>query len=218
MTATTVLGFVAPAPLDAATSVGAWTESGRRKVSWSIIAPGVFARNSFAMAWIEVVEQVPFRGEPLSVWAQRRIDEDSPRESFTDAARARLVEAIVPGVVRYGFDRLWTEIHRSHYEPGSNGRAVARAEAVLAWHRNQATLVEMHADGLVTFDRVGFHEGTAWTTTQRDSPGPQRSVDHDGRVVWQTVIARAVVNGEHVGWLDDHTRLIPLGHELAEHR
>ena len=217
MTATTVLGFAAPAPLDAATSVGAWTEYGRRKVSWSIIAPGVFARNNFAMAWIEVVEDVPFRGEPLSVRAQRRIDEHSPRESFADTARTRLVEAIVPAVARYGFDRLWTEVHRGRHRPSGSGRAVARAEAVLAWHRNQVTLVEMHADGLVTFDRVGFHEGTAWTTTQRDSPGLQRAVDHDGRVGWQAVIARAVANGEHVGWLDGHTRLIPLGHELAEH-
>lgn len=159
---------------------------------------------------------MPFRNEPLRLSVERRVEMERPREGFTDSARSALINTVLPAVARYGFDRLWMELHRDKARGSHVTRDVERAEAVLRWQRDRETLTQMDADGLVEFDRVGFHEGTAFTVEQRDSPGLQRAVAYDGTVCWQRVISRAVVDGDHVGWLDDHGRLIPLGTDLAE--
>jgi hypothetical protein len=205
--------FEAPAPLDQATDVGAWVNSGRRQIVWTILTPGTFARNGFAMAWVTVTEELPFRGEPLTVTAERRVDGDGPRGWFTEAGMKALRATVLPAVARYGFDRLWTELNRNRHGADVD-RTIREAEAKLVWYRDRKALVEMHEAGLVTFDRQGFHEGLATTVAERDTPGIQRTVEYEGRLGWTHVMARAVVDGEQVGWMDTGGGLIPMGDVL----
>lgn len=189
-----------PAPF-ADLRASAHTEYGRRKVSWALSEPGELYRCRYKAAWVEISEGNPWRGEPLWLSAHRRTGQTCVRESFTDKARQSLHDALVPPVARYGFDRLWWELHRVQTTVDRSNEA--HALRVVEWWRAQADLAEMHRAGEVTF-----------VSAVRD-----RGVEHRERVVpthghgshWEPIAAQAFVDGEPVGWVTTHGQLIPDG-------
>jgi hypothetical protein len=201
------LALTLPAPLDEATDAGAWTEYGKRTICWTLGGPGTFRRNAWVFAWVQVTEQEPWRGEPLWLSAERRIvDASHLRQPFTTAARAALSDAVLPVVARYGFGRLWLELHRTRTTDAA--KAAERARIIAAWHDARETLHQMHVDGLVDFHPI-----------ERDHygrPPAVRVVGWDGRLTAEPAAARATVHGEHVGWMTDRAVLVPLGDLLEE--
>lgn len=194
------------------------TSYGKRVVSWTITEPGEWHRNRFSMAWLEVSEREPWRGEPLWLHASRRpVDSTLAREPFTARARDLISAEVLPGIARYGFSRLWTELHRragrSDPEAVERARAameaqIRRAEAELEWHRLTAELHDMHADGLTTLEPL--RTGMARTVAQRDERRVAVVPRYRGDSSVQPVVARVLVDGEQVGWVTDHGHLIPL--------
>lgn len=206
-----------PAALDGA-AVSCGTSYGKRTITWTIAEPGEWHRNRFSMAWLEVSEREPWRGEPLWLHASRRpVDSTLSREPFTDRARDLISAEVLPGIARYGFSRLWTELHRraGRSDPEAVERArkameaqIRRAEAELEWHRLTAELHDMHADGLTTLEPL--RTGMARTVAQRDERRVAVVPRYRGDSSVQPVVARVLVDGEQVGWVTDHGHLIPL--------
>jgi hypothetical protein len=185
-----------PAPFDQA-DLGAWTSYGRRQIALTLTTPGTLHRNAYVYAWIEVHEQVPWRGEPLYLTAQRRTDEAHSRESFTAAARDAMHATLVPVIARYGFDRLWLAVHRTRTS-GADARAL-EARRVAAWWDRAGELERCHADGVLDF---------------RPRDGDDRirccSAGRLGDPEYEVMAAEALLHGERVGWMTRSGRLVPL--------
>lgn len=201
-----------PHRLDGA-AMSCGTSYGKRTISWTIAEPGEWHRNRFSMAWLEVSEREPWRGEPLWLSAYRRpVDSTLAREPFTDRAREQLAAEILPSIARYGFSRLWVDLHRQagRSDPAAVDRArqameaqIRRAEAELEWHRLTAELHDMHADGLTDLDPLPRSHERRET---RVAVVPR----YRGDSPVQPVVARVLVDGEQVGWVTDHGHLVPL--------
>lgn len=201
-----------PPRLDGA-AMSCGTSYGKRTISWTVAKAGEWHRNRFSMAWLEVSEREPWRGEPLWLSAYRRpVDSTLAREPFTDRAREQLSSEILPWVARYGFSRLWTDLHRraGRSDPAALDRArqameaqVQRAAAELAWHRLATELADMHADGLTDLDPL---------PRSHDRRQPRVAVvpRYRGDAPVQPVAARVLVDGDQVGWVTDHGQLVPL--------
>ena len=196
-----------PAPLTDQVP-GAWVEHGRRKLSWGPLPGGELFRNRFTMLWVDVAERtVAWSGE-ADVWPTRRRDDSLPREGFTDAGRKAFARHLLPTIHRIGFDQLWRAAlaHRSATS-GDFTRQAERHRAIARWWDAKGELAHLNAQGLVRFE----------PDTNADDRGRGTAVltsrDH-ARTERQPVMARALVDGEHVGWLTDHADLIPLSLDL----
>lgn len=190
-----------PSPLAGATAC-AGTSYGKRSINWTISEPGEWHRNRYSMAWVEVTEREPWKGEPLSLWPTRRPpDATLARESFTEKARAAIQAEVLPIISRYGFSRLWVDLHRVR-RTADMDTAVNRAAAELDWHRQQRDLHEMHQAGDIEFVPLAIERGRE----QRVAVVPRYRGDSSTNAVH----ARAIVHGEQVGWITDHGDLIPL--------
>lgn len=182
----------------------------KRLIAWTLTEPGELHRNRYQWAHITVHEQTPWRGEPLSVRAERRTSTTSyARESFTDAARQKMHAEIVPVVARYGFDRMWTELSRN--VSAFRSAHAARAEAVEArrtaeWWDLKAELIEMHEMGAVEFvpvDDDSARHGRRRVTVRVAHPHQQRfSHEHPA--------ARVMCESDQVGWVLDSGELVPM--------
>lgn len=198
-----------PAPL-AGEPVGGYVQHGYRYLSWGPLPAGEYARNRWAMAWVEVREDRPWKGEPLWLTAYRRPPGHSlTRVPFTDKGRAALHAEVVPAIARYGFDRLWAEARstRSAVELAERNASDARVEA--AWFDAKATVESMLADGMVEFRPVEGPDGRPLTVRVVKAHSQQRRT-------WDFVAAEALVAGERVGWVTREGDVVPEDTMLRE--
>lgn len=214
MTVIDAPALVLPAPFDTV-EPGAHMEHGKRLLSWTLTGPGNLFRNRYAIAWVEISEREPWRGEPLSVWATRRVDMSAARMSFTDPGREAVAALLLEPVVRYGFDRLWVDRHGAGQKPSDALDAAARARREQVWWETKADLAEMHGKGLLSFR--GCHTGAdgVWEAewVRRGRADSQRVVCEWGgnRNGWEEVSARVFLGVEPVGWVTRGGDLIPDG-------
>lgn len=207
----TVLALDLPAPL-ADITPAAHLDRGRRTITWTVTDPGELHRNTYAMAWIEVYESAPWRGEPLWLSASRRRDESWSREPFTDRARDALHTAIVPQLARC-FADLWLDLHRTRATPSDRRTLVGRA--IASWCEQADHLAEMHALGLLEFRPVTPDE--VRERFGRCGVGVPIWDEHQG-VRIEDAVAWAVLDGEHVGWMLRTGWVVPLADPLGRAR
>lgn len=194
--------FQLPAPFDQIVELGAQLDRGDRQISWTIREPGKIAGNAFVYAWFDVTERQPMKGEPLWFAATRRRGENHMRESFTDKGREHLAAIVLPAIARYGFDRLWTEIHSAASAGVDYSGRIAAAEAALAWFRTASDLAEMHGLGLLDFKPP---------TKRADGRGYRVKVyGHDGHTDYVDVVADAYLGDEKIGYLVRYGEIVPI--------
>lgn len=177
------------------TERGAWICYGKRKVSWRVVEPGVLHRNAYEMAWFEVVEREPWRGEPLWLSGTRKVGE-SWREPFTTKSIEKFSKELLPAIAKYGFGRLWTETHRE--KPDRTEPEIQELEEAVRFHREKAELEEMHRAGLLEF-----------LPLPQDKRLPSVGVPHLGRTSWDRVVGRVMLDGELVGWVTEDSHIVP---------
>lgn len=180
----------------------AGVSSGRRVLTWNIPGPGPLARNTYEMAWVEVTEERPFKGEPLRICFTRRMAGSYERSSFTEAAHRTLKAEIAPWISR-SFDAIW----KAHSAPKGIEAARGRSKhmkAYAAWWARHADLMEAYAlDGIELRPTpptpIGQHPFRVRVLNTYRLDG-----DYD------TVIAEALIGGERVGWLTSSGLLAPI--------
>lgn len=206
-------GLVLPGPLaDVAESdVGAWMDYGRRQVSWTLRVPGKWHLNAWTFAWVDVKEERPFAGEPLSLWASRRLEDSSSRVSFTDKGRAAIKAEVLPVIARYGFERLWMELTAAKFKRADHDKAISEAEARVEWYKMKRDLGEWMAAGDLQF--IG-HDTDPVTGGHREHRVRVAREYHHGGYETDATLARAMHDGEHVGWLTSGGDVVPLGDVL----
>lgn len=193
-----------PAPFNEACDVGAHTSYGKRVITLRLDQPGNLHRNQYNMAWFDITEREPWRGEPLWVTTQRRTSTESwLRQPFTDAAARRIQADLLPAIQRIGFNTAWLALHRAKGHDGCVP-AAEEAERRAAWWRLKDTLHQMHADGDVDFRPV--------PPTPIGTRGETVAVvtTHTTNYEWATPMASAWVAGEQVGWVTDKGDLVSL--------
>lgn len=191
-----------PAPYNTAVDVGAWTSYGKRCITFRLDGPATLHRCHYWMAWIDITEREPWRGEPLWVTAQRRTGETHIRTPFTDAAARAIQADLLPAVQRIGFNTAWLDLHRAKSHDGCVP-AAEEADRRAAWWRLKDTLHQMHADGLVDFQPVPHPPiGTRGQTVAVVTT-------HTTHYEWATPVASGWVDGEQVGWITDKGELVP---------
>ncbi len=188
----------------ASADMGAHTEHGRREVTWNIAGPGELFRNGYERCWVDIRERDPWKGEPLWLSASRRPagHESWGRCPFTDKGRQALHDLLVPLVSRYGFSRLWLELHRRKGDSGSL-QQMRRAEREAQWWEMRSDLHRMHADGLVEFRPVPE------TPLGQHPPTSMPVLSGHGRPDYEHPAAEALVDGERVGWMTVRGNLVP---------
>lgn len=193
----------------ASADMGAHTSYGRRQVCWNIAGPGELFRNRYERCWVDVEEREPWRGEPLWLHATRRPQADASwqRVGFTDRGREALAALLLPLVARYGFSRLWLDLHRLKGDQGAR-EAMARAEREAMWWMHRSDLQAMHAEGLIEFRPHRDPDGCRPLTV------PVLSAHHQPPS-YENVAASAVVDGEQVGWITTTGNLVPNRELLA---
>lgn len=175
----------------------------RRSLHWRIDNPGTLHANRFEMAWIQLEERQPMRGEPLWVTAHRRTGTDLARERFTDTASDKIHRTLAPVFAR-DFNDRWERAHQAQTNPRGAIEAAAKARARAEWHDRQAELVELWSLGLLG-TRAHEPDETGFLPTGHRVVVPS----HYGT---ETVDALAdlLLDGEHVGWLTERGP-IPTG-------
>lgn len=193
-----------PAYLDGA-SVNAAAYSSGRQIAWTL--PVVEGRrvlgNIAAIAWFRVDEVRVHANEAARAYGERRITLDGPRVPFSAAAAERIRADLLSAVNRYGFDRLFRELDRERDDQRTN-TALAHAEKArraAEWFQHQAWLYQL-GDLLV---REPLPTGTGQRPTVQRIASPYQPYG-DGHA---TVIARLLIDGEHVGWVTDEHTLVP---------
>lgn len=193
-----------PDPYNTA-ELGAWVEYGKRKVCLTLKDPGSLYRCRYIMAWLDVTEREPWRGEPLSVWGSRRPTDDKSwsRVGFTDTARKSIETEILPLVSRYGFERWWLEVHRAtkgEQMQTESTSAIVEAEKILTYHRRRAELGELWSADLVEIVPV-----TTRATVEE--------LGYDMRWSRVDVAARLMFGNDHLGWMSREGKLLPCAIE-----
>lgn len=193
-----------PAYLDGA-EVFAGAYSSGRQITWTLKLDEdrKVLGNKAAWAWFTVQEVREHANEADRAYGQRRITDHGERLGFTDAAAARIRTDLLSAVNRYGFDRLFRELHAK----GDDDRTdtafsnAAKARRAAEWWDQQAWLIQIN-DLLV---REPLPNGLNDRAVMQQIASPDRPYG-DG---YATVISRLLLDGEHVGWVTtDHT-LIP---------
>lgn len=193
-----------PPPFDVA-EVAASVSHGRRRITLTIPVPGSLYRCGFRRAWFELTEREPWSGRPSLIATRQPPGAGwANRTSFTTAANRRIVDDVLPPVIRYGWATWWSEVHRRR-EPDCD--AVEQAEHALRvarWWLWVSSLQTSYAFGSLMLDPLPAPHGIS----------RQRRVDLWGNVTREPVIAAAVVQGQTVGWLTDTGDLLAPGHLL----
>lgn len=193
-----------PPPLPAPYADARWTSGltyNRRHLTATITGPGELHRNTYEMAWFEIIEAEPWRGESRHISCLRRRGTTYAREGFTPAAQKAIQATLLPIVHRYGFDRWWNELHRTRGDIAVCEQRASYAQRVAEWWRLRGDLVAMHAAG--DLELRGHPEG-------HYGPATVLSTDQYGRVERTEVVASAWCHGEQVGWLTRNAELVPL--------
>lgn len=216
---TLTVGLELPAPFDAA-SRGAWVEYGKRKLTLFITEPGRFARNDFTTLYIEVVERLPYKGEPLYVHGHRTEARNGhARRPITDAAARAATEALLPPIQRYGFSRAWADAYAARCAKEAEGSAweVARAQAEASWWAQQRDLSQMMADGLLEL-RPTAETLAVETRLNRDDLRRlhiTRLASYGQQPYHERIAAEALLGDEVVGYMTNEGHLVPPDDVLA---
>lgn len=179
----------------------------KRRLTWQLTEPGRIFRNDFTTLYIEVVEQEPWKGEPLYLTTQRtQARNGSGRTNLTDAATRSLSAQILPIVIRYGFSRAWAEAFGARMA-GSNASIDyerRRAQAEATWWQLYADLADMAANGLLDFVPLPTTQtyGREHSIDRAHTPGTMRP-----RREHPTAEAR--FQGELVGYMTREGSLLP---------
>lgn len=185
---------------------GAHVQHDRREVSWRIHHPeGITVhRCQLVWAWFTVREERMWKGEPLHFFGERRVTENGGRDYFTDLARKSMAGEVLPPIMRYGFDRLWTAIHQR----GKDGQgALSQADLhqrEATWWRQKAELMDLYGSGLLEF------VPTPPTPVGEREFKVETAAPHGFHSGYESVSARALFNDEHVGWMTTGGDVIPL--------
>ncbi len=200
--------FTAPPWLDGARTSASF-EYGRRQVCWQLELPDpetkTLHRCRYMALFVTVSERVAMKGEPLWLRVQRRETDLSPWKSLTEAASKAASAELLPAVARYGFGRLWDEVHRQSrgYSMPDASTHVAELEAEAAWWRRRG---EVQADYLAgMFDVVPVKPANGGSRL----PGVSIPYHPHERPRWEHVVADLVLDGEVVGHLTDHAHVVP---------
>ena len=187
-------------------AASAGTDYGKRYVAWTLHRPEqmVLFRCTFSWAWITVTERQPWRGEPLWLSAQRRIEDPAGREPFTDRAREAMAREVLPVLARYGFDRYWLELHRAKGGADRSLDLADEAEAEASWWRARADLLRMHSAGMVDWSPCPEPP-----LGERQFSVPSYNSHGAARRGHEYPAAQGTVNGEVVGWMTKTADLIP---------
>lgn len=179
--------------------VGAWVEYGRRKVCLTLKDPGTIHRCRYEMAWIDIQETQPWKGEPLWVTGHRRPPgAEWSRTVFTPAATKAMGAEILPIVARFGFSSWWLEIHRATKGETAKTESDAQrveAERLVQYHARRAELGELYGSGLVDVVPV---EGVR-----------VEELDYDMRWKRSDAAARLVFGDDDIGWITREGKLVP---------
>ena len=179
----------------------AFIEHGRRAISWRVHNPdGIMVhRNRFVWAWFSLAEDDAFVGDKLRFRAERRITEQGMRESFTEHARDRMRVELSGAVARYGFGKLWDELHQAAASGEYADRHAAEAHRISVWYAEQAELLNMYHDGHVTIRPF---------TYDRNQRAPR--VDYVDTRGWTTDVPEATLwhDQTQIGWIVNHM-LVP---------
>lgn len=181
---------------------------GRRAISWTVVNPGTVHRCRFDTLWVTIEERQPWRGEPLWLSVARRVGQKG-REPLTEKARSALESELVPAVARYGFDALWSELHRAGISR-CDDRLLAEAQARLVWEETRRDLVDMYRSGMLDTKPVSRDPSVRWPTVT--------VVDGQHRRVRADVAASLVADHTQVGWLTVNGAVVPLDDILNNDR
>lgn len=200
MTSIFVSTLELPDPYNTA-DVGAWVEYGKRKVCLTLNTPGTLHRCRYEMAWLDVTEMYPWKGEPLYVSGQRRPPGGEwSRQSFTDAARKSMSAEILPVVSRYGFERWWLEVHRAtkgQQIQSESESQIVEVEKIVTYHRRRVELGGLWSSGLLDLVPV---EGVR--VEMLDS-------GYDMRWARVDVAAKLLFGDDHLGWMTRDGKVVP---------
>ncbi len=170
---------------------------GKRALTWTVHGPDELHRCRFDIAWIEVTEREPMRGEPLQLALYRRTDRDQPRGPFTDACRAAAKAEIMPLLAR-NFGERWEAAHRP--SAASNWlNASADAHARARWFDRANELSEMYAAGMATLRTPELDDTDRARGFVR--PPEVTILSEYSRTERVQRIADVWLDGEHVGYL-----------------
>lgn len=203
--ATLTDSFVAPAWLDPEVTPHGTTSSGRRVITWTlpIVEGRKILGNLAAWAHFTVEETSNYSGEAGRAYGQRvTVWTGGSRDNFTDAASKRIRTDLISAVNRYGFERLWNELHRAAADKvaESHRDQAAQARRAADWWDRQAWLVEMESLGLLVHEPIHRDLNTRETRVSVASAHSPYGRDS------APVIARLFLDGEQVGWVTiDHT-------------
>lgn len=186
-----------PAPFDSA-DVSAGLSWSRRVVTMTLRQPGQLHRCRYDIAWIELRESAPWRGEP-HVHATRRDAPNAPRIAFTPTATKHVARDLLPVVVGDTFDRWWTSLHQARHSADPHRECAARARRIVEWLDLRIELADAYGRGHIALRPL----------SDDDRPRTQLIVDGTGRLVREELLAEASISRSHVGWLTRTGELIP---------
>jgi hypothetical protein len=205
------VGF--PAPFDAG-ALDAVLSHGQRKIVLVVESdtPARVFHNAYDRIIVTFHEEGQlWSGECRWIWVERHVPGTTSyvTTGFTDKGRKATMAALVPVLNRYGFDRLWRELFdpRSRYDDHQGRARLLRAMA--DWHVEREELEAMHAEGRVELQpyrpegygrEYKIRVPTRWGNSDWD---------------WQDVVAKALIDGEHVGWLTKGGDLVPDDASIA---
>lgn len=176
------------------------SRSAHRMLTWNVPVPdGVLLRNECHAIYLTVEETVPWKGEPLRVFAQRRIDKGTVWGTFTDTAAASIRNTVSEAVQRAGFHTLWTRSQaRQINVPELAANRVRAAADLLEWTRMLGELEEMIVAG------AEFRP----CQPTRISRGDYHL--HAHKIRPQTVASAEILHdGDRVGWVTTTGEIVP---------
>lgn len=179
---------------------------GKRSLIWTVHGPGELHRCRFDIAWVEVTEREPMRGEPLWLALSRRADLDQPRGPFTDACHTAAKAELMPLLAR-DFGTRWEAAHRPTVA-GDWLDAADEARARARWFDRANELSELYAAGMVTLREPELDEYDRARAFVR--PPEVTIVSGHQRTERVPRIADVWLDGEHVGHLTARG-VVPVG-------
>ena len=200
MTSAVTDQLVLPEPFTIEAAGASIARTGRRSIGWTFHDVGKIEGNGYAWGHVQVTEDHAFRSEPLRPSGQRRLTPNGDRTQWTDRALSRLQTTLVLPIQRYGFTRLWEDLHQQAHAPRVRGaeEQQQRALQLARWWEAKAELDALYAQGLLEVR----------TLTDRDA----RVVDCPA--VWTryertNTVATLRMGDEVLGWLTDQGDTCP---------
>lgn len=162
MTALTTT-FVTPDILGPNPTLTAGIEYGKRSLWWTQLEAGKIGQCRYHHLWVQVAEDRMLAGEATQCVSRRRASADWARGPLTPAAATLVRSTLLHAVNAYGFDRLWTEVHRQNDRSVEGARSTVEAtRRQLAWAEAVLAVRELYEFGVL--DMRPVTPVTTWRT------------------------------------------------------